>query len=269
MEIQSVPALSIIGMFFSAFIALILPIILLVVIRKKAKAKISSFFIGSITFVLFALILESIMHSFVLGKTGDAITGNIWAYALYGGVAASLFEETGRFVAMKFCMRKSLTRENALMYGAGHGGIEAILLVGITYISNIIMSFLANTGVLETSLSLVDSTNYQQTLSQISALWTTDSSLFFLAGIERLSAITLHIALSVFVYKTVKTGNVKYLLVAYFLHFIVDAGTLLLINAIAVIWMEIILLVVVAFIAYLAYRVYKDEPIENKNIMEN
>ena len=57
MEIQSVPVLSIIGMFFSAFIALVLPIILLVVIRKKTKAKISSFFIGCITFVLFALIL--------------------------------------------------------------------------------------------------------------------------------------------------------------------------------------------------------------------
>ncbi|HKM33780.1 MAG TPA: YhfC family glutamic-type intramembrane protease [Lachnospiraceae bacterium] len=264
MEIQSVSTLSIIGMIFSFLIAFGVPITLLVVIRKKTKARVSSFFIGCVTFVLFAMILESIMHSFVFSATGNAISGNIWAYALYGGLAASLFEETGRFLAMKFCMKKALNRENALMYGAGHGGIEAILLVGFTYISNIIMAILANTGTMEKSLTVLDSATYDQTVSQLSVLWTTSSSLFFLAGVERLAAITLHISLSIFVYKTVKTGNVKYLLVAYLLHFAVDAGTLLLTKVLSSVWIEVVLLVVVAVIAYFAVKLYQEESVANK-----
>ena len=53
----------------------------------------------------------------------EALTGNIWFYALYGGIAAGVFEETGRFTAMKFWMKKSLSKESSFMYGVGHGGI--------------------------------------------------------------------------------------------------------------------------------------------------
>lgn len=263
-QIQSISALSIIGMVFSALVAIGVPIVLLVVIRIKTKARILSFFIGCITFILFALVLESMMHSIVLKSTGDVITGNIWLYALYGGLAASLFEETGRFLAMKFCMKKALNRGNALMYGAGHGGIEAILLVGITYISNIVISILTNTGTLQKSLTVLDSATYESTINQLSALWTTSSSLFFLSGVERLSAITLHIALSVFVYKTVKTGNAKYLLFAYLIHFTVDAGTLLLIDVVSILWMEVIVMAAVVIIAYFAVKLYKEEPVASQ-----
>ena len=117
---------------------------------------------------------------------------------------------------------------------------------------------------MEKSLTVLDSTTYAQTVSQLSALWTTSSGLFFLAGVERLSAMTLHIALSIFVYKTVKTGNVKYLLVAYFLHFAVDAGTLLLVNAVSILWMEVIVMAVVVIIAYFAVKLYKEEPVASE-----
>lgn len=259
--IQTIPTLSIIGMIISTLVAFGVPIALLVVIRKKTKARISSFFIGCLTFIIFAMILESIMHNFVLSSTGNAIKGNVWAYAIYGGLAASIFEETGRFLAMKFIMKKSLTKGNALMYGAGHGGIEAVLLVGLTYISNIIIAVLANSGTLEKSLSVLDSATYETTVSQLSSLWSLNSGMFFVAGIERISAITLHIAFSVFVYKTVKTGKAQYILFAYLLHFLVDAGTILLLGKVSIVWLEVIVMAAAIIAAFFAVKLYKSEPV--------
>ena len=39
---------------------------------------------------------------------------------------------------MKFWMKKWLDFPNALMYGIGHGGVEAILLGGLSGISNLV-----------------------------------------------------------------------------------------------------------------------------------
>ena len=70
------------------------------------------------------------------------IRGNIWLYALYGGLMAGLFEETGRYLAFSFALKKYRAKNvNALMYGAGHGGFEAIVIVGLTMINNIVWSF--------------------------------------------------------------------------------------------------------------------------------
>ncbi len=86
----------------------------------------------------------------VLDMSGNAIKDNICLYALYGSLAAALFEETGRFIIMKFFMRKLLERQNTLLYGIGHGGIEAILLEGFTSISNKVVLLMINTGKIDT-----------------------------------------------------------------------------------------------------------------------
>ena len=121
----TVSGASMLGMVISLLLSVGLPIFLGIFIYKKTKAWVPAFFIGCGIFVGFAMILEQICHAIVLTVTGDVIRDNIWLYAIYGGLAAALFEECGRWIAMKFCLKKHLTRENALMYGAGHGGIGA------------------------------------------------------------------------------------------------------------------------------------------------
>ena len=62
------------------------------------------------------MLLEQLMHSLVLLKMGPvskALSENLWLYALYGGLAAGLFEETGRYLTMRFLMKGKWTRENA------------------------------------------------------------------------------------------------------------------------------------------------------------
>ena len=120
LEWGTVSGASLGGMIFSLILSIVLPIVLFILVKIKLKANLTSFVIGCATFIIFALMLEPILHSVVLTATGTLLTDNIILYGLYGGLAAALFEETGRLVAMKFFMKDSLNKPNALMYGIGH-----------------------------------------------------------------------------------------------------------------------------------------------------
>lgn len=251
MEIGHVGAGTFAGIIFSLCISIALPVVLLIVVYKKTKARMAMAVIGAATFFLFAMVLEQILHAVVLGVGGERITGNIWIYGLYGGLAAGLFEEVGRFVAMRFAMKKQLSLPNALMYGVGHGGIEAILIVGLASVSNLVTSIMINAGTLEASLGALDQTTKEATLTQLSALWTTPSYQFFLSGIERIVAVTLHIALSVLVFQAVKLGKKRYWFLAFAIHVGVDFATVIAANYLNLVLVEVMLAVLVAGVVVL------------------
>lgn len=251
MEIGHVGAGTFAGIIFSLCISIALPVVLLIVVHKKTKARMAMAGIGAATFFLFAMVLEQILHAIVLGVGGERITGNIWIYGLYGGLAAGLFEEVGRFVAMRFAMKKQLNLPNALMYGVGHGGIEAILIVGLASVSNLVTSIMINAGTLEASLGALDQATKEATLTQLSALWTTPSYQFFLSGIERIVAVTLHIALSVLVFQAVKLGKKRYWFLAFAIHVGVDFATVIAANYLNLVLVEVMLAVLVAGVVVL------------------
>ena len=76
-----------------------------------------------------------------------------WLYYVYEALAAAVFEETGRLIAMKFWMNKWLDFRNALMYGIGHGGVEAILIGGLSGISNLVSMLMINSGAMQNTLA--------------------------------------------------------------------------------------------------------------------
>lgn len=257
--IPNVPIASIVGMVISLVISIGLPIVLCIIVCRKTKARISSFFIGAATFVLFAMILEQILHTVVLKAAGTALTGNIWLYALYGGLAAGIFEETGRYLAMKLCMKKNLNKQNAIMYGVGHGGIEAILLVGLTCISNLLIAVMINSGQIPTLLSIsgVDDSTYQLAMAQMMALSTTPSWQFCMAGVERISAIIFHISASYLVYLAVSRKKLFYYLLAILAHFLLDAITLLTARYLPMLALEALLLLISGAFGYVIWRMYR------------
>lgn len=258
-SITSVPATSIIAMVFTLLICIVIPIAacIITVHKWKGKVRISSFFIGAATFILFAMILERILHTVVLGTTGTLLTGNIWLYAIYGGLAAGLFEETGRLLAMKFCMKNTLNRENAILYGIGHGGIEAILIVGLTYVNNLIYTFLINNGILPSLLSAYDADTQQTVLQQLTALGTTPSYLFYIAGIERINAMLLHVVLSYLIYLAVKSRKIGLYVLSIVLHALLDAAIIILTSILPLILCEAILFAAVLLLAFTLYKYEK------------
>ena len=151
----TVPTLSIVFMAVSCAICFLTPLALFLYLRLVKKADIYPFFAGCAVMLLFAFILESGLHSLVFSSpAGPAIRNNIWLYALYGGFMAGLFEETGRYLAFSFALKKYRAKNvNALMYGAGHGGFEAIVITGLTMVNNIIWSVMINNGSISSMIS--------------------------------------------------------------------------------------------------------------------
>lgn len=226
MELNTISGLAIAGVICSVVLSMGVPIALFIAGRVKLKARISSFFIGAGTYLLFAMLLEQLLHVLVIQFCGLNAQSRPWLYYVYAALAAAVFEETGRLIAMKFWMKKWLDFPNALMYGIGHGGVEAILLGGLSGISNLVSMLMINSGAMQNTLAALPAKSANQTVSQLSALWTTPAPLFFVSGIERISAIILHIGLSLLIYRAVKAGKCRTAaftaVLAYGIHFIVD-----------------------------------------------
>lgn len=254
-----VPAANIAAMTVTFLIAAGMPIVLFIIIRRRLKAKVSSFFVGCGAFILFAMVLEQLLHMVVLQGLGGVsylITNNVWFYSLYGGLAAGIFEETGRFIAMKYMMRNSLSRENALMYGAGHGGVEAIMLVGFTYLMNLLYSVMLNSGSLDMMLA---EESGAQLRTALEPLGTVGAGIFYIAGMERIMAIVLQIALSVLVYRAVSQKRcIGYYGLAIGIHFFVDFSVVVVSSLSGnMILAEAVCFVEVALTVLLALKVYQ------------
>lgn len=258
--VEQVSGTAIAGITFSMIISIGLPIFLLFFVKIRLKTKMSAAGIGALMFVLSALILEQILHGVMLNAAGDVLEENIWLYAIYGGLAAGVFEETGRFVAMKSWMKKNLSRESSIMYGVGHGGAEAIIIVGVGCITNLITVLMINSGQIESAYSAIeDGPGKELALQSLSVFWTTPAYQFFLVGVERAIAIGLQICLSYLVYRAVKQGEKKYFAAAVGVHFLVDALTIVLSNFVPIAALEIVLAVLFGALVFVVKRMYGKE----------
>ena len=209
--------------------SILIPVGLLFWFRKKG-AELLPFFIGCVVMILFAFMLEQAAHAFILGSpAGAVIQSNIKLYALYGGLMAGLFEETGRFAAFSTVLKNSRDQDmNALMYGAGHGGIEAVVVLGLTSVNNLIWSSLINSGNTAQLTASLTGEALTQAEAAIQGLIATPFWMFLIGLLERIFAIALHLALSVLVWFGVKKKEARILFPgAILVHMVVDASAVL------------------------------------------
>lgn len=212
-------------MALDAILGFVVPVALAWWMVKKYHVSIRTILIGAGVFVVFALVLEPILHQIVLkGPHGAAIMGNAWYYALYGGLAAGVFEETGRFLAMQFLLKKEPTEaKTAVAYGIGHGGAEMLMIFGIAMISNLILSSMINNGQANLILSSVPAETKDQVQAQFDQLQALTGGTLMLSLWERFSALILQVALSVIVWTAVRKKWLWLFPAAILLHFVVDA----------------------------------------------
>lgn len=248
-----------------------IPVLLLIYYRKKG-ADIPPFFIGCAVFFIFALVIESLFHQVILMKlpVGQTIQNNIWLLAIYGGLMAGLFEETGRFVAFKTVMKRYRDKDvNGLMYGAGHGGFEALVVLGLTMIGNIYLSILADTGAASVLMSNAPAEYAAALQSQIDAIASVAPPVFLLGIVERIFAVTLHMSLTVLVWFAVKKGKTILYPVAILVHALFDF-TAVIISKSGIAGAEIITEICIGImsvgIAFVAYRIWNKEKEDEKEI---
>lgn len=225
-NLQTISSLSIAFMSVSAFLAIIVPITLIIFMGVRKRMNWKAMFFGVLLFVVFALVLERIMHFLVLGSnlTENPIYKNPILFMLYGGFAAGIFEETARFLGFKFLIkvRDGESLDTGISYGLGHGGIEAVLLGGMVSVSNLLTSVMWNGGLLKGATAAMNEQQLANFNVGMNALITTPSHIFLLTGIERMIALMFQIALSLFVFKAVVEKKWQYFVYAILIHAGVD-----------------------------------------------
>ena len=151
-----------------------LPVLVFLVWEFKfcRGAKLFPAVVGAVTFVVFAQVLEGVPKAiFFGGGTGVSqyVLTHAWAYTLIGCLLAGVFEEVGRYLAFRFLLKRYTNRRDAVTYGIGHGGIEAILVLGLTAINNIAIAQLVNSGSIETITNGLTGVQLDQVQAQIAA----------------------------------------------------------------------------------------------------
>ena len=190
--------MEIISSIFVVFCALILPISATVYLSSRKKGLSIPILIGAITFFVFQILIRIPLLQIVLPNTSWYLVMRLahpLLYTLFLGVTAALVEELGRYIMMRVFINKRQSSIDGIAFGVGHGGIEAILLVGINALMMLIFA--------------------RQSITP---------ELMFANGIERVATLALHISWSVMVMKSIREKKVCWLLLALLMHAVIDSA---------------------------------------------
>lgn len=211
------------------------PLVMAIIWKVKKKEKISTILTGAATFLLFALILEKPIQNALVFPTlmglpyhgaAQFLDANPVLWALVVGLFPGVFEETGRLVAYKTLLKNRKNRETSISHGIGHGGMEVILVVGITYVTYIVYALMINSG---TFGALIEQAQAQgpdsvaqgyAIAAQLAAFSAGD---LLLAIVERIFAVMYHIGASVLVFYACKDKKKFWLYpLAILIHTLID-----------------------------------------------
>ncbi len=228
-SIQSVNPLSIVFMCVTLMICFGMPIGLAIWGKVKYKRAFSflPLLLGIIGFTLFQIVIRvnillPMIQTSSWFKESVSHPSFQWLYVVFLCVTAGLFEEPVRFTAFAI-LKKKQQYPNGLSYGIGHGGIEAMLLVGLTYVNNLIYSIMINTGAFDPMLSSLPQAYQTQLEAVRTALISASSDVFLIGGLERVFTMVIQIALSVLVVRGFMVNRKwLYLVFATLLHAVID-----------------------------------------------
>ncbi len=144
-----------------------------------------------------------------------AEAGRLLFNACVLGLAAGFSEELARYAGYRWLARTARSWREALMLGAGHGGLESVVFVGLP----VAITFIAMAANRPLNLSGLGAAS-----AQIAAYWSQPAYLPLLGALERAFALADQTALSVLVLQVFVRGKPLYLLAAIGWHALLDAA---------------------------------------------
>lgn len=259
----SVKTSTIAGLLTEGILVITIPVILLIIWKKKTKVSLKPAVTGMIVFPLFGILLKAIPGYFLLmadNPVSRALNSNIWLYSIIGGgLLAGIFEEGGRFLAFKLVLKKYRSNKDAISYGIGHGGFESAYL-GLAAFNYVILALTVNSAGMGVLTAGLDEANTAAVTAQIQSIAATPFYVPAVLGVvERITAIVLHISLSVFDLAAARDKKRLPLFpLAILLHTFINSITgFVLAGIISTVVLECIMAALVAVLAFLAYRLYK------------
>ena len=208
----------------NAFIMLGLPLLLAVVLVRKYRLNWKLFFYGALAFGI-SQILEIPFNRYLLVPlvemiNGQPLTGGS-ALGLGGilfALSAGVFEESSRAIVYWFSLRKYTRWKEAVFYGVGHGGLEAVFLGGIAF-----YAFFQAMAYRNADLSnLVPPEQLQLARAQLDLYWSLPWHMALLGALERFFALIIQMTLAVIVLQAFVRKKVLWFFLAVGWHTLVD-----------------------------------------------
>ena len=257
----------------SAVVSLTITVILMIAIpvcfficwrrKHREQTKISWLIAGAAGFVISARMLEVGIHYFCIvadNPVSRFINGNAATFVLYGITMAGIFEECGRLIILKYILKKDRTRENAVIYGIGHGGIEILTVLLPAMILYLAIAVMFSQGDTEAALKTLNITEETATaaLPSVQAAAAFDYAMMAMNVMERLLAMLIHIGLTIVVYYGVVNAKKLCLPAAILLHMLADTFPALYQRGILPLWaVEIWIAFWTLMIMLIAAKLYK------------
>lgn len=210
------------------FISLLLPPAFYIVygIKQKGKGVWTAWLLGAAGFFVFQIMIRiPLLNLLSQNESFQAFAANHYIlYCLVLAFTAGLFETGGRYAVAKI-LKKKLNFERGFAAGLGHGGIEAMLLIGMTYVNNLSYIILINTGAFEGVVRQAAElgTDTAPLLALRDTFLSSGPLMFYLAGYERILTMIFHIFLSLLVCYFVRNGkDLRGILICLLLHTAAD-----------------------------------------------
>jgi len=213
--------------FINGLIMIAIPLLLGIFLISRFDTKWRIWGIGALTFICSQVLhipfnkwlLEPLMDWFGLQPEPNSMS--LAVIGLLAGLSAGFFEETARLVVYKRWLLKARSWKEGVLFGAGHGGCEAILL-GLLVLAGFFQMVALREATPESLSRLVSPDQVEATLTSIQAYWTTPWYESMLGSLERVSAIIIQISLAVLVLQVNRRGKSIYYWLAVLWHTIVD-----------------------------------------------
>ena len=257
---SAIPSLAI-----TVILMIAIPVIFFIYWRKKHKqqTKLNYLIAGAVGFIVSARVLELGVHMVCIvadNPVSRFINGNTIVYVLYGITRAGLFEECGRYIILRYIMKKNRTPENAVLYGIGHGGIEVLTVVLPSMILYLAIAVLFSSGNMANAFSTLNITEETAAaaLPSVETAAAFDYAMMAMNVLERLFVMLIHIGCTVIVYYGVVNRKKGCLPMAIVLHMLVDTFPALYQRTIVPLWsVEVWTAVWTGVIVFVAMKLYR------------
>lgn len=208
----------------NALVMMGLPLALGVVLVRRLGVSWGLFGVGAATFIG-SQVLHIPFNAWVLTPSlpplglSDASQGwPLAAVALLLGLSAGLFEEGARALVYRTWLRKARSWSEAVMFGAGHGGIEAVVLGGLA-----LYGLIQAVALREADLvGVVPPDQVEAARAQIAAYWQLPWHMAILGAVERAGALCIQVGLAVLVMQAFTRRKAIWWFVAVGWHTVVD-----------------------------------------------
>lgn len=201
-----------------------IPVILGIFLSRRFNLGWRLWWIGGATFILsqvghipFNILVGQLFNTGVLPAPPQQYA--LLFQSVFLGLSAGFWEEGARYAAYRWWAKDARSWSRGLMMGAGHGGIEAIVL-GIL----VLITYYAMIAIRNMDLStLVPAEQLELAQFQVTAYWSAAWYATLLGALERAFSVTVQLALSILVLQVFTRSRLFWLWIAIGWHALVDA----------------------------------------------